>query len=44
MDEHDARHMLTKDFVEYLAKPIDLDVLQATVARHLGADQARSVG
>jgi CheY-like chemotaxis protein len=44
MDEHDARHVLTKDFAEYLTKPIDLDVLQETVARHLRADQARSVG
>ena len=44
MDEHDARHMLTKGFAEYLAKPIDLDVLQASVARHLGADRARSIG
>jgi CheY-like chemotaxis protein len=44
MDEHDARHMLTKGFAEYLAKPIDLDVLQAAVERHLGADCARSVG
>jgi CheY-like chemotaxis protein len=44
MDEHDARHILTKDFAEYLAKPIDLDVLQATIARHLGSDWVRSVG
>jgi len=44
MDEHDARHILTKDFAEYLAKPIDLDVLLATVKRHLGAARARSVG
>lgn len=44
MDEHDARHILTKDFAEYLAKPIDLDVLQATVVRYLGDDRARSVG
>ena len=44
MDEHDARHILSLDFVEYLTKPIDLDVLQATVARHLGGDHARSVG
>ena len=44
MDEHDARHMLTKDFAEYLIKPIDLDVLQATVVRYLGEDRARSVG
>jgi len=44
MDEHDARHILTSDFAEYLTKPIDLDVLQATVARHLGEDRALSVG
>ena len=44
MDEHDARHILTKDFAEYLTKPIDLDVLQATVMRYLSADRARSVG
>ena len=44
MDEHDARHVLSKDFAEYLTKPIDLDVLQATVARHLGGDHANGVG
>jgi CheY-like chemotaxis protein len=44
MDEHDARHVLTKDFAEYLTKPIDLDVLQATVVRYLGDDNVRSVG
>jgi len=43
MDEDDARHILTKDFAEYLIKPIDLDVLQATVVRYLGDDCARSV-
>jgi hypothetical protein len=35
---------MTDDFAEYLTKPIDLDVLQATVARHLGSEHARSVG
>jgi len=44
LDEHDARHILTKDFAEYLTKPIDLDVLQATVARYLDDNCARSVG
>ena len=44
MDEHDARHLLTNDFADYLAKPIDLDVLQATIARHLGDDRAHSIG
>jgi CheY-like chemotaxis protein len=44
MDEHDMRHGVTSDFAEYLTKPIDLDVLQATVARHLGRERMRSVG
>lgn len=44
MDEYDARHILTTGFAEYLTKPIDLDVLQAAVARHLGSEQVRSVG
>jgi CheY-like chemotaxis protein len=44
MDEHDAGHTVTTDFAEYLTKPIDLDVLQAAVARHLGSEQVRSVG
>src|SRR5262245_55848690 len=44
MDEHDARHVVTKEFAEYLTKPIDLDVLQATVARHIGSQYVRSVG
>jgi two-component system NtrC family response regulator len=44
MDEHDVRHVVSRDFAEYLTKPIDLDVLQATVARHLGAKHVRSVG
>ena len=44
MDEDDARHILTKDFAEYLIKPIDLDVLQATVVRYLGDDCSSSVG
>ena len=44
MDEHDIRHLVTDDFAEYLTKPIDLDMLQAAVARHIGSQQARSVG
>jgi CheY-like chemotaxis protein len=44
MDEHEARHVLTKDFAEYLTKPIDLDVLQATVVRYLSEDRACSIG
>ena len=41
--EEEIRHVLTRDFSEYLIKPIDLDVLQAAVARYL-PDLARSVG
>ena len=44
LDEHDARHIVTTDFAEYLTKPIDLDVLQAAVARHLSSERVRSVG
>jgi two-component system NtrC family response regulator len=44
MDEDDARHVVTDDFVEYLTKPIDLDVLQATVERHIGSERVRSLG
>jgi CheY-like chemotaxis protein len=31
-------------FVAYLAKPVDLDLLEATVARHCGNQLARGVG
>ncbi|HNP70611.1 MAG TPA: response regulator [Kouleothrix sp.] len=41
--EEDARHLLKGDFSEYLVKPIDLDTLQATVARYLGPALERSV-
>ena len=44
LDAEDARHMATAQFAEFLVKPVDLDVLQATVGRYLGADMARSVG
>jgi DNA-binding response OmpR family regulator len=44
LDEDEARHVLTKDFAEYLIKPVDLDVLQATVQRHLNDGIARSIG
>ena len=41
LDEDEARHVVTKDFAEYLLKPVDLDVLQATVQRHLNDGVAR---
>jgi CheY-like chemotaxis protein len=44
LDADEARHMATTQFVEFLMKPVDLDVFQDAVARHLGADMARSVG
>lgn len=43
MAEEDARHVLTRDFNEYLMKPIDLDVLQAAVARYTSPTLERSV-
>jgi CheY-like chemotaxis protein len=44
LDAEDARHVITTQFAEFLVKPVDLDVLQAAVARHLGTDLAQSVG
>jgi len=44
LDAEDARHMASTQFVEFLVKPVDLDLLQTTIARHLGTDMARSIG
>ena len=44
LSESDAVRFVTPDFVAYLPKPIELDVLEATVARHFNPDLARSVG
>lgn len=44
LDPEDARHVVTAQFAEFLVKPVDLDVLQSTVAQHIGPDMARSVG
>jgi len=44
IDADEARHMATNQFAEFLMKPVDLDVLQEAVARHLGADMTRSIG
>ena len=44
LDEDEARHVMTNDFAEFLVKPVDLDVLQQTVERHLSAGFARSLG
>ena len=44
LDESETRRMLTPDFVTYLPKPIDLDLLEATVVQYLGDRLTRSVG
>ena len=44
LDEDEARHVMTSDFAEFLVKPVDLDVLQQTVERHVSPGFARSLG
>jgi CheY-like chemotaxis protein len=44
MEEYDARSILTSEFVAYLSKPVELDLLEATVVRHLPRQIARGVG
>ena len=44
LDESAIRPAMLNDFAAYLSKPIDLDLLEATVAQHLGSQNARSVG
>jgi CheY-like chemotaxis protein len=43
MDESSIRASLGPDFVAYLAKPIDLDLLESTVAHYVGDHHERSV-
>jgi CheY-like chemotaxis protein len=44
LDESAIRPTTLEGFVAYLSKPIDLDLLEATVALHTGEQHARSVG
>jgi CheY-like chemotaxis protein len=44
LDESEARRIMTDDFAAYLPKPVDLDILQATVVAYLGGQIMRSVG
>jgi CheY-like chemotaxis protein len=44
MDEGAMPPVRAAGFVAYLSKPIDLDLLEATVARHIRDRKARSVG
>lgn len=42
--QEELRHIIARDFIEYLVKPLDLDLLESTVAQHLGSNRERSVG
>jgi two-component system, cell cycle response regulator DivK len=44
MDEGAIQPGRLAGFAAYLAKPVDLDVLEATVAQHIGDRRARSIG
>src|SRR5262245_46712897 len=44
MDEGAMPPVRAAGFIAYLSKPVDLDLLEATVARHIGDRQARSIG
>jgi CheY-like chemotaxis protein len=44
LDEAAIQPATLADFVAYLSKPIDLDLLEATLAQHMGDKNSRSVG
>jgi CheY-like chemotaxis protein len=44
MDEGAMPPVRAAGFIAYLSKPVDLDLLEATVARHIGDHQTRSIG
>ena len=44
MDEGAMPPVRAAGFIDYLSKPIDLDLLEATVAQHVSDYKARSVG
>ena len=44
MDEGAMPPVRAAGFSDYLSKPIDLDLLEATVARHIGDRNVRSLG
>jgi CheY-like chemotaxis protein len=44
LDESAIPSPMLSGFAAYLAKPIDLDLLEATVAQHVGGHNAHSVG
>lgn len=43
MDEHEARSLITTDFVTYVAKPIDLDALERMVQQYIVIPSVRSI-
>jgi CheY-like chemotaxis protein len=44
MDEGSMPPVRAAGFIDYLSKPIDLDLLETTVARHIGDRNVRSIG
>ena len=44
MDEGAMPPVRAAGFIDYLTKPIDLDLLEATVIRHIGDRKIRSIG
>ena len=44
MDEGAMPPVRAAGFIDYLSKPIDLDLLETTVARHIGDRNVRSIG
>lgn len=44
LSESEAKRYITKEFVTYLPKPVELDIVEATVARYLQPSMTRSVG
>src|SRR5262245_16467066 len=44
LHEYDAHYLLTTDFAEFLSKPVELDVLEAAVARNIGGEVSHSLG
>jgi CheY-like chemotaxis protein len=43
LDEDEARHVVTDDFAEFLLKPVDLDVLQASIERYIANTLSRRI-
>lgn len=44
LSESEAKRYITNEFATYLPKPVELDIVEATVARYLQPSMTRSVG